>query len=299
MLVGFSFLAGIIGGCMTEYIVPFDSEKTDEVAIEIKNLGLVYESENSIYEALKDINLDIKKGEFICIVGQSGCGKSTLLSVLEGLNKATSGTVKINGRNISGPGVERAVVFQNYSLFPWMTARENVSFAVYETMKKKGEKISHKAADEIADDFLKKVELNRYEDKLPGELSGGMQQRVAIARAMACNPEILLMDEPFGALDAKIRENLQALLLKLWREDEKKKTVVFVTHDLNEAILLADKIVFMMPLRIHSVIDVDIPRPRVREAVYESPEYKRLSKKLNHLFYNEVTSFVNDNEVVI
>ncbi|MBQ8679713.1 MAG: ABC transporter ATP-binding protein [Treponema sp.] len=284
---------------MTEYIVPFDSEKTDEVAIEIKNLGLVYESENSIYEALKDINLDIKKGEFICIVGQSGCGKSTLLSVLEGLNKATSGTVKINGRNISGPGVERAVVFQNYSLFPWMTARENVSFAVYETMKKKGEKISHKAADEIADDFLKKVELNRYEDKLPGELSGGMQQRVAIARAMACNPEILLMDEPFGALDAKIRENLQALLLKLWREDEKKKTVVFVTHDLNEAILLADKIVFMMPLRIHSVIDVDIPRPRVREAVYESPEYKRLSKKLNHLFYNEVTSFVNDNEVVI
>lgn len=299
MLVGYSFLAGIIGGFMTEYIVPFDSEKTDEVAIEIKNLGLVYESENSIYEALKDINLDIKKGEFICIVGQSGCGKSTLLSVLEGLNKATSGTVKINGRNISGPGVERAVVFQNYSLFPWMTARENVSFAVYETRKKKGEKISHKAADEIADDFLKKVELNRYEDKLPGELSGGMQQRVAIARAMACNPEILLMDEPFGALDAKIRENLQALLLKLWREDEKKKTVVFVTHDLNEAILLADKIVFMMPLRIHSVIDVDIPRPRVREAVYESPEYKRLSKKLNHLFYNEVTSFVNDNEVVI
>lgn len=284
---------------MSEYIVPFDSEKSDEAAIEIKNLGLVYESENTSYEALKNINLNIKKGEFICIVGQSGCGKSTLLSVLEGLNTATSGKVKINGKEISGPGVERAVVFQNYSLFPWMSAKENVSFAVYETYKKRGQKLSHKEADTIADDFLRKVELNRFEDKLPGELSGGMQQRVAIARAMACNPEILLMDEPFGALDAKIRENLQALLLKLWREDEHKKTVVFVTHDLNEAILLADRIVFMMPLRIHSIIDVNIPRPRLREAVYESAEYKKLSKELNHLFYNDVTSFVNDNEVVI
>ena len=124
-----------------------------------------------------------------------------------------------------------------------------------------------------------------------------MQQRVAIARAMACNPEILLMDEPFGALDAKIRENLQALLLKLWREDEHKKTVVFVTHDLNEAILLADRIVFMMPLRIHSIIDVNIPRPRVKENVFETAEYKKLSKKLNHLFYNEIPSYVNENEV--
>lgn len=273
--------------------------ENEESVIEIKNLGLVYESENSTYEALKEINLTIKKGEFICIVGQSGCGKSTLLSVLEGLNKATTGSVKINGKEITGPGSERAVVFQNYSLFPWMTALENVSFAVYENSKKRGEKISHKDADEIAYDFLRKVELNRYEDKLPGELSGGMQQRVAIARAMACNPEILLMDEPFGALDAKIRENLQSLLLKLWREDKQKKTVVFVTHDLNEAILLADKIVFMMPLRVHSVIDVNIPRPRDRDTVIEGHDYKNLSKKLNHLFYTEIKNTVNDNEVVI
>lgn len=272
------------------------SEKSDDIAIEIKNLSLTYESENSSYEALKNINLEIKRGEFICIIGQSGCGKSTLLSVLEGLNKATSGEVRINGKKIDSPGVERAVVFQNYSLFPWMTAKENVSFAVYETAKKRRKKISRKEADEIALDFLHKVELSRFEDKLPGELSGGMQQRVAIARAMALNPEILLMDEPFGALDAKIRENLQALLLKLWREDEQKKTVVFVTHDLNEAILLADRIVFMMPLRIHSVIDVNIPRPRAREVVYESPEYKKLSEKLNHLF-NDVTSFVDDYEL--
>lgn len=271
-------------------------EKSDDIAIEIKNLSLTYESENSSYEALKNINLEIKRGEFICIIGQSGCGKSTLLSVLEGLNKATSGEVRINGKKIDSPGVERAVVFQNYSLFPWMTAEENVSFAVYETAKKRRKKISRKEADEIALDFLHKVELTRFEDKLPGELSGGMQQRVAIARAMALDPEILLMDEPFGALDAKIRENLQALLLKLWREDGQKKTVVFVTHDLNEAILLADRIVFMMPLRIHSVIDVNIPRPRAREGVYESPEYKKLSEKLNHLF-NDVTSFVDDYEL--
>ena len=282
---------------MSEYVDAFDFSKSNETAIEIKNLGLVYESEKTTYEALKNINLDIKKGEFICIVGQSGCGKSTLLSVLEGLNKATSGEVKIKGKIVTSPGVERAVVFQNYSLFPWMTAKENVSFAVYETNKKRGKKVSKKEADSIAEDFLRKVELNRFEDKLPGELSGGMQQRVAIARAMACNPEILLMDEPFGALDAKIRENLQALLLKLWREDENKKTVVFVTHDLNEAILLADRIVFMMPLRIHSVIDVNIPRPRAREAVYETAEYKKLSQKLNHLFYNDVTGYVNENEV--
>ena len=271
----------------------------EETAIEIKKLGLIYESENSSFEALKDINLDIKKGEFICIVGQSGCGKSTLLSVLEGLNKATTGSVKINGKEIMGPGAERAVVFQNYSLFPWMTALENVSFAVYETRKKQGKRISHKQADEIAIDFLKKVELNQYERKLPGELSGGMQQRVAIARAMACNPEILLMDEPFGALDAKIRENLQALLLKLWREDINKKTVVFVTHDLNEAILLADRIVFMMPLRIHSILDVDIPRPRNNDSLFANPKYMELSKKLNHLFYIEYKSTINDNEVVI
>lgn len=272
-------------------------EKTDETAIEIKNLGLTYESENSSFEALKNINLEIKKGEFVCLVGQSGCGKSTLLSVLEGLNKATTGEIKINGKVVTGPGVERAVVFQNYSLFPWMTARENVSFAIYQTYKKRKQKISKKEADNIADDFLSKVDLNHFEDKLPGELSGGMQQRVAIARAMACNPEILLMDEPFGALDAKIRENLQSLLIKLWREDKEKKTIVFVTHDLNEAILLADKIVFMIPLHIHSVIDVNIPRPRTRISVFDSPEYKNLCKKLNNLLYNETISYINENEV--
>ena len=270
---------------------------SDEIAIEIKNLGLTYESENSTYEALKEINLDVKKGEFICIVGTSGCGKSTLLSVLEGLYKPTVGSVKINGKEISGPGVERAVVFQSYSLFPWMTALENVAFAVYESAKKK-KKISKKQSIEIAKKFLSRVDLKTFEDKLPGELSGGMQQRVAIARAMACNPEILLMDEPFGALDAKIRTSLQGLVLKLWGEEEQKKTVVFVTHDLNEAMLLADKIVFMIPKRIYSVIDVNLPRPR-NTSITESPEYKQLYQKLVKLFYNETVSLLDDQGIAI
>ena len=265
----------------------------NETVIEIKNLSLFYESENTTYEALKDINLDIHRGEFICIVGSSGCGKSTLLSVLEGLNSATGGSVKINGKEIHGPGAERAVVFQSYSLFPWMSAKENVAFAVYETYKKRGEKVSKKKADEIALAFLKKVELNGFEDKLPGELSGGMQQRVAIARAMACDPEILLMDEPFGALDAKIRENLQNLLLKMWREDEKKKTVVFVTHDLNEAELLADRIVFMIPKQIYAVIEDKLPRPRNYPYIQESREYKELYQKLVKYFYHETSELID------
>ena len=269
------------------------SEENSKPVIEIKNLGLTYESEENSFVALRNINLTINKGEFICIVGSSGCGKSTLLSVLEGLHSATSGSVRINGKEIHGSGVERAVVFQSYSLFPWMTALQNVAFAVYETSKKRGEKISKKKSAEIALTFLKKVELNGFENKLPGELSGGMQQRVAIARAMACDPEILLMDEPFGALDAKIRENLQNLLLKMWREDEKKKTVVFVTHDLNEAELLADRIVFMIPKQIYAVIDDTLPRPRNYPSIQESAEYKALYQKLVKYFYNEASQIVD------
>lgn len=265
----------------------------NETVIEIKNLSLSYESEDTTYEALKNINLTINRGEFICIVGSSGCGKSTLLSVLEGLHTATSGSVKINGKEIHGAGVERAVVFQSYSLFPWMTALENVAFAVYQTEKKRGKKVSKKEAAETALSFLRKVDLTGFENKLPGELSGGMQQRVAIARAMACDPEILLMDEPFGALDAKIRENLQKLLLKMWREDEKKKTIVFVTHDLNEAELLADRIVFMIPKHIYAVIDDNLPRPRNYPYIQDSREYKELYQKLVKYFYHDTSEFID------
>ena len=254
-----------------------------EAAIEIENLSLTYETEGGRYEALHDISLTVNRGEFICLVGSSGCGKSTLLSVLEGLNSASSGSARILGKEVRGPGRERAVVFQNYSLFPWMTARQNIAFAVYHAGKGRNP-VSKKRSAEIAQEFLEKVDLRGFEDKIPGALSGGMQQRVAIARALACDPDILLMDEPFGALDAKIRENLQELLLKLWREDGKRKTVVFVTHDLSEAIFLADRIVFMLPKRIHSVIDVGIKRPRIRSDVFASARYRELNDELKGLF---------------
>ena len=257
-----------------------------ETVIKIEDLSLSYETERTSFEALKGIELDINKGEFVCLIGPSGCGKSTLLGVLEGLLEPSSGKVLINGKEVHGAGPERAVVFQNYSLFPWMSARRNVSFAVIES-KRAVEKISKKEANKRAADYLKKVGLSGYEDKLPGELSGGMQQRVAIARALACNPEILLMDEPFGAIDAKTRDVLQQLLLKLWAEDSEKKTIVFVTHDLDEALLLADKIVFMVPKGIQSVINVDIERPRDKEKLLSDDHYRSIRSKLIKLFNNE------------
>lgn len=257
-----------------------------ETVIKIEDLSLRYENERTSFEALKGIELDISKGEFVCLIGPSGCGKSTLLGVLEGLLEPSSGRVLINGKEVHGAGPERAVVFQNYSLFPWMSAQRNVSFAVVES-KKAVEKISKKEAKERAAYYLKKVGLSGYEDKLPGELSGGMQQRVAIARALACKPEILLMDEPFGAIDAKTRDVLQQLLLKLWAEDSEKKTIVFVTHDLDEALLLADKIVFMVPKGIQSVINVDIERPRDKEKLLNDEHYRSIRSKLIKLFNNE------------
>lgn len=257
-----------------------------EAVIKIEDLSLVYETEKTRYEALKNIDLEINKGEFICVIGPSGCGKSTLLGALEGLLEPSSGRVVINGNEIHGPGPERAVVFQNYSLFPWMSARKNVAFAMIES-KRGIKKIKKRDAYKTADEYLAKVGLSDYKDKQPGELSGGMQQRVAIARALACDPEILLMDEPFGAIDAKTREVLQQLLLKLWAEEKEKKTIVFVTHDLDEALYLADKIVFMVPNGIHSVINVDFPRPRDKEKLLINEKYRATRSKLVKLFNNE------------
>lgn len=251
--------------------------------IQIQDVSLTYRSEKKTYEALKHISLTINKGEFICLIGPSGCGKSTLLSILEGLNEADSGKVLIDGKEINGPGSDRAVVFQSYSLFPWMSAAGNVAFAVRQSHRK-DRKISKRESEEIAEKYLQKVGLHGISDKLPSELSGGMQQRVAIARALACDPEILLMDEPFGAIDAKTRATLQELLLKLWGEDENRKTVVFVTHDLDEALLLADRIVFMAPQKIADTIDVNIPRPRKREELLDNATYRKLHSRISELF---------------
>lgn len=262
--------------------------------IEIDDLVLYYKDEGKRKEflALDHINLNIEEGEFVCIIGPSGCGKSTLLSVLEGLNPATSGEVRINGKAIHGTGPERGVVFQHYSLFPWLSAKKNVAFGIRQVDKK----ISRKESEKVAQEYLAKVGLSEFADKLPAQLSGGMQQRVAIARALAMNTEILLMDEPFGAIDAKNRLSLQELVDRIYKTE--KKTVVFVTHDVDEALLLADRIVFMEPKRIFKDIRVDFPRPRDRDELIQNPEFIRLRKQLLQYFYQNVADNIGE-EVVI
>lgn len=209
-------------------------------------------------EALQDINLSIRDHEFVCFIGPSGCGKTTLLRIIAGLDDPSSGSVYLDGDPILGPGPERGMVFQEYSLFPWRTVIDNIAFG----LELKG--VNKKERLERSKQYLKMVGLERFSDRYPHELSGGMKQRVAIARALVNDPKALLMDEPFGALDAQTRNIMQSELLRIWEEE--RSTVVFVTHSVDEAIYLADRIVIMSarPGRIKDVISIDIPRPRVR-----------------------------------
>lgn len=233
------------------------------------------------------------------MIGSSGCGKSTLLSVLEGLHRQADGTITIDGKPISGTGRERGVVFQHYSLFPWMTTRKNIAFGIAQVRKglTKTERL------QIADEFLEKVGLGEFGNKYPSQLSGGMQQRAAIARALAMDTEILLMDEPFSAIDAKNRIVLQELLLSLWEGDgtQERKTVVFVTHDIDEAILLSDKIVVLTshPGTVSEIVQVPFARPRNRQELVANPEYSKFRNKLLGLFYNDVAERIGGEEVVI
>ncbi|MDO4408338.1 MAG: ABC transporter ATP-binding protein [Eubacteriales bacterium] len=204
--------------------------------IEIKDLRYTYE--NSKETVIRDLTLTVQDGEFVCVLGHSGCGKSTLIHLLAGLLPLQSGSITRDGRNMNVPGMDRAVVFQQYSLFPWQTVRGNVLFAM-----KKSCRFGKEEMERRADLFLRKTGMENAQDKYPYQLSGGMRQRTAIARALASGAEVLLLDEPFGALDPAIRADLQKLLRKLWREE--KKTVIFVTHDLDEALAMGTRIVFM------------------------------------------------------
>ncbi|WP_226037850.1 ABC transporter ATP-binding protein [Aquibacillus saliphilus] len=204
---------------------------------------------------LKDIDLQIEKGEFVSILGPSGCGKSTLLSIVAGLTEATGGEILVDGKEVKKPGKDRGMVFQEAALFPWINVLENVMFPLKKEMSKK-------QANEQAKTYLKMVQLTNYLDHYPHELSGGMQQRVAIARALAMDPEILLMDEPFGALDEQTRTRLHRQLEDIWIET--KKTVLFVTHSISESIKLSDRIIVMgtQPGTVLTDIKIDLPRPR-------------------------------------
>ncbi len=227
----------------------------------------------------EDINFTAYAGEFVCLLGPSGCGKSTLLRLLAGLGQPSSGRLTLDGSPITGPGLDRGVVFQDYSLFPWMTTGQNVVLALNQAFP--GNSKAEQA--ETAQAYLEMVGLTDVFHKLPGALSGGMRQRAAIARAFAINSPVLLMDEPFGALDAITRARLQDLLLQLWQHNSaERKTVFFVTHDVEEAILLADRVVVMgvNPGSVRSVLEVDIPRPRRRQELYSDPAFAELRHKL-------------------
>lgn len=233
--------------------------KEGHIKVSIQGIEKKYNTRKGEVVALNGVNFDIKENEFICVIGPSGCGKSTLLNIIAGLLEPTAGQILVDGKPIQGTGTDRGVVFQQYALFPWLTVKKNVEFG----LKLKG--LSKDECDSIAMKYLKMVELEKFADSYPKELSGGMKQRVAIARAYAMNPEVLLMDEPFGALDAQTRTQLQTELLKAWQEEN--KTCFFVTHDIEEAIVLATRVVIMSarPGRIKEVVDIDIPYPRDQE----------------------------------
>ncbi|UPK73796.1 ABC transporter ATP-binding protein [Nocardioidaceae bacterium SCSIO 66511] len=224
--------------------------------------------------ALQDLTLEVKEQEFVCLLGPSGCGKSTALNLIAGFTEPTGGSVHVDDKPIDGPGPERGVVFQDATIFPWMTVRDNVGFGP----SVRGSAAKAEIAERI-DEYLERVGLEAFGDHLPNELSGGMRQRVGLARVLINDPPILLMDEPFGALDAQTRITMQELLLELWERD--RKTVLFVTHDIDEALILSDRVVVMTarPGRIRETIPVNLPRPRSHELITD-PTYVELRHTL-------------------
>jgi NitT/TauT family transport system ATP-binding protein len=241
---------------------------------------------------LQDINLTAEAGDFVCLLGPSGCGKSTLLRLLAGLDLPDSGRITVDGKQVIGPGLDRGVVFQDYPLFPWMTAGENIVLALEQTLPGKA-KSEYRA---IAREHLRLVSLEDAIDKLPSQLSGGMRQRAAIARAFAMNSPVLLMDEPFGALDAVTRARLQDLLIRLWQQSGEGKTVFFVTHDVEEAILLANTAVVLglNPGSVKGVFEIKLPRPRVRKTLFLTEAFQALRSELITLLYENVLSESDD-----
>ena len=237
--------------------------------IELRNISLEYDSADHPVTALRDVSFSVEPSEFLCVVGQSGCGKTTMLNIAAGFLKPTKGAILIGGKAVTGKGLDRGVVFQDFAqLFPWRTAQRNVEFG----LEMKG--IVKEEREEIALRFLRLVNLENFARSYPHELSGGMQQRVAIARALAYNPAVLLMDEPFAALDALTREEMQRFLVNVWRET--KKTVIYVTHNVAEAVYLADRVIVFSPHpgTVKAHIKITLPRPRDTLSV-EFLEYQK------------------------
>ncbi|AZO25472.1 ABC transporter ATP-binding protein [Mesorhizobium sp. M1E.F.Ca.ET.045.02.1.1] len=246
----------------------------------IEDVTLRYGDANGVL-ALDDVSLKVARNEFCVIVGPSGCGKSSLLYLAAGLNDATSGSIKVDGREVIEPGPDRGMVFQSYTLFPWLTVRANIEYGP----KRKG--LPAEQRKQIVDQYLNEVGLAPFADHYPAQLSGGMKQRVAIARALANDPAVLLMDEPFGALDSQTRGTMQKLLLRVW--ERQQKTVLFVTHDIDEALVLGDRVLVMTarPGKIKAEIKVDIPRPRSMDVILE-PDFIALKRRILGLLHDEI-----------
>ncbi|AQP47936.1 ATP-binding protein [Tessaracoccus aquimaris] len=248
--------------------------------MQIRDVRKVFDLGKERFVALGGVSLDLVDNEFVTVVGPSGCGKSTLMNILAGLEEPTSGTALVDGKPVNGPSPERGVIFQQYALFPWLTVRKNVEFGLKNAGVPAGERRDR------AQHFIDMVGLTDFADALPKMLSGGMKQRCAIARAYAMNPKILLMDEPFGALDALTRVRMQEHLLQTWEQE--KRTVMFITHDVDEAVYLANRVVVMAarPGRIHKIIDVNLPYPRTEE-VRLSPEFTELRNEIWYAVYHQ------------
>ena len=250
------------------------------ITMAVEDVTLRYGEANGVL-ALDDVSLKVAKNEFCVIVGPSGCGKSSLLYLAAGLNDATSGSIKVDGREVIEPGPDRGMVFQSYTLFPWLTVRANIEYGP----KRKG--LPAEQRRQIVDQYLNEVGLAPFADHYPAQLSGGMKQRVAIARALANDPAVLLMDEPFGALDSQTRGTMQKLLLRVW--ERQQKTVLFVTHDIDEALVLGDRVLVMTarPGKIKAEIKVDIPRPRSMDVILE-PDFIALKRRILGLLHDEI-----------
>jgi nitrate ABC transporter ATP-binding subunit len=251
--------------------------------VEITGVSKVYPTPEGSYTVLEDLDLTVYEKEFVCLIGHSGCGKSTLLNMVAGFSAPTTGNVLVGQEKVTKPGPDRMMVFQNYSLLPWKTAFENIYIAVTSVFPdlSKAEKVA------IVNEHLVLVDLMEAADKLPEQLSGGMKQRVAIARALAIKPQLMILDEPFGALDPITREELQDKLLDIWRDH--KVTVLMITHDIDEALFLGDRVVMMTngpAAKIGEILEVNFPRPRDRARMMENPDYFNLrNEALDFLFH--------------
>ncbi len=253
--------------------------------LELTQVGIEFPTPKGSFRALQDVNLKIKRGEFVSLIGHSGCGKSTVLNIVAGLHQATEGGVLLDGREVTEPGPERAVVFQNHSLLPWLSSYQNVELAVKQVFKGKKSKAEIKDWIEYN---LELVHMTHAMHKRPDEISGGMKQRVGIARALAMEPTVLLMDEPFGALDALTRAHLQDSLMDI--QNELNNTVIMITHDVDEAVLLSDRIVMMTngpAATVGEILNVELDRPRERLALADDPQYNHYRSQVLSFLYEK------------